>query len=124
MVDGDEGGDDGGEDGLRIPPPGEISWINLSPKTKIVGVAALCFANSSLLLGQPLFRLYEVVRRSRRRGGVRGSRWVGPRGQRIWPRGALPFGPPTLPRVHLSLMGLLFHKKLRGIFPRLNFLQT
>ena len=26
-------------------------------------------------------------------------------------RAALPFGPPTLPRVHLSLMGLLFHKK-------------
>ena len=25
--------------------------------------------------------------------------------------GALPFGPLTLPRVHLSLMGLLFHKK-------------
>ena len=48
MVDGDEGGDDGGEDGLRIPPPGEKSWINLSPKMKIVGVAALCFANSSL----------------------------------------------------------------------------
>ena len=64
MVDGDEGGDDGGEDGLRIPPPGEKSWINLSPKMKIVGVAALCFANSSLLLGQPLFRIYEGVRRS------------------------------------------------------------
>ena len=25
--------------------------------------------------------------------------------------GALPLGPSTLPRVHLSLMGLLFHKK-------------
>ena len=47
MVRGDEGGEDGGEDGLRIPPLGEKSWINLSPKTKIVGVAALCFANSS-----------------------------------------------------------------------------
>ena len=47
MVDGDEGGDDDGEDDLRIPPPEEKSWINLSPKTKIVGVAALCFANSS-----------------------------------------------------------------------------
>ena len=51
MVDGDEGGDDGSEDGLRIPRPGEKSWINLSPKTKIVGVVVLCFANSSLLLG-------------------------------------------------------------------------
>ena len=28
MVDGDDGGGDGGEDGLRIPPPGEKSWIN------------------------------------------------------------------------------------------------
>ena len=32
MVDGDEGGDDGSEDGLRIPPPEEKSWINLSLK--------------------------------------------------------------------------------------------
>ena len=55
MVDGDEGGEDGSEDGLRIPPPGEKSWINLTPKMKIVVAAALCFANSSLLLGQPLF---------------------------------------------------------------------
>ena len=46
MVDGDEGGEDGGEDGLRIPPPGEEFWINLSPKTKIVVVAALCFAKA------------------------------------------------------------------------------
>ena len=30
MVDGDEGGEDGGEDGLRIPPPGEKSWISVS----------------------------------------------------------------------------------------------
>ena len=63
MVDGDEGGDDGGEDGLRIPPPGEKSWINLSPKRKIVGVAALCFAKGSVLLGQPHFLVYEGVRR-------------------------------------------------------------
>jgi hypothetical protein len=34
MVDGDEGGEDGGEDGLRIPPPEEKSWINLSPKRR------------------------------------------------------------------------------------------
>ena len=32
MVDGDDGGGDGGEDGLRIPPPEEKSWIDLSPK--------------------------------------------------------------------------------------------
>ena len=47
MVYGDEGGEDGGENGLRIPPPGEKSWINLSPKTKIVVAAAVCFAKSS-----------------------------------------------------------------------------
>ena len=64
MVDGDEGGEDGGEDGLRIPPPEEKSWINLSPKTKIVVVAAVCFAKASLLLGHPLFRIYEGVRQS------------------------------------------------------------
>ena len=46
MVDGDEGGEDGGEDSLRIPPPGEQSWINLSTKTKIVVAAALCFAEA------------------------------------------------------------------------------
>jgi len=74
MVDGDEGGEDGGEDGLRIPPPGEKSWINLSPKMKIVVVVALCFSNSFPLLGQPLFRIYEGVRESRRRGGARGPR--------------------------------------------------
>ena len=46
MVDGDGDGEDGGEDGLRIPPPGEKSWINLSPKTKIVVVAVVCFAKA------------------------------------------------------------------------------
>ena len=57
MVDGDEGGEDGGEDGLRIPPPVEKSWINLSPKTKIAVAAVLCFAEAPLLLGQPLFHI-------------------------------------------------------------------
>ena len=74
MVDGDEGGEDGGEDGLRIPPPGEESWINLSPKTKIVVVAALCFAKTPPFFGQPLFHIYEGARESRRRGGARGAR--------------------------------------------------
>ena len=46
MVDGDEGGEDGGEDGLRIPPPGEKSWINLSPKSKIMAPAALYFTKA------------------------------------------------------------------------------
>ena len=64
MVDGDGGGEDGGEDGLRIPPPGEKSWINLSPKTKIVVVAALYFANRPPLLGHQVFRIYGGVRQS------------------------------------------------------------
>ena len=46
MVDGDEGGDDGGEDGLQIPPPEEKSWVNLSPETNIMVVAAVCFAKA------------------------------------------------------------------------------
>ena len=70
MVDGDEGS----EDGLRIPHPGEKSWINLTLKTKIMVAAALYFVNRPSLLGHPLFRIYEVVRRSRRRGGARGSK--------------------------------------------------
>jgi hypothetical protein len=96
MVDGDEGGEDGGEDGLRIPPPEEKSWINLSPKTKIVVAAAVCFAKAPLLLGQALFRIYEGVRRrpkARRRprpiwaGPTRpgtGATWDPP----IWPSSA------------------------------------
>ena len=46
MVDGDDGGGDGGEDGLRIPPPEEKSWIDLSSETKIVMVAAVCFVKA------------------------------------------------------------------------------
>jgi hypothetical protein len=68
MVDGDEGGEDGREDGLRIPPEEEKSLINMSPKMKIVELAALCFVNGSLILGQPLLHIYEEVRESRRRG--------------------------------------------------------
>jgi hypothetical protein len=37
MVDGD----DGGEDGLRSPPPGEKSWIDLIPESMIVALAAI-----------------------------------------------------------------------------------
>ena len=55
MVDGDDGGGDGGEDGLRIPPLEEKSWIDLSPETKIVMMAAVCFAKAPLLLGQVFF---------------------------------------------------------------------
>ena len=55
MVDGDDGGGDGGEDGLRIPPPEEKSWIDLSPEMKIVMVAAVCFVKAPLLLGQVFF---------------------------------------------------------------------
>ena len=108
MVDGDEGGEDGDEDGLRIPPPEEKSWSNLSPKTKIVVAAAVCFAKTLLLLGHPLFRIYEGVRekpKERRRPRLQLG---GPRGPRIWPRGAQTFGPPALPRVHPLHVVLLF----------------
>jgi hypothetical protein len=59
MVDGDEGG----EGGLQSPPSGEKSWIDLTSESKIVALAALCFANS-LPLGHPVFGIYEGIRES------------------------------------------------------------
>jgi hypothetical protein len=50
MVDGDVVGNDGGEEALKIPFSGVENRINLTPKTKIVVVAALHFAKSFLLL--------------------------------------------------------------------------
>ena len=57
MMMGDEGmvvvddvDDDGGGEDLEIPLPGVESRTNLTPETKIVVVAALCFAKSSVLL--------------------------------------------------------------------------
>jgi hypothetical protein len=64
MVDGEEGGEDSSEDGLRSPPPGKKSWINLIPESMIVSLAALCFTISLLLLGHPLFDIYVGVRKS------------------------------------------------------------
>jgi hypothetical protein len=61
MVDGDEGAEDGGEAGLQSPPPWEKSWIDLTPNLKIVALAALCFVNSLLPLGHPVFGIYEGV---------------------------------------------------------------
>jgi hypothetical protein len=60
MVDGDEGGEDGGEDGLRYPPSGEKSWIDLISESMIVALTVLCFANSLLLLGHPLLIYMRV----------------------------------------------------------------
>ena len=62
MVDGDGGDDDGGDEAPRILPPGEKSQINLTPKSKIVVVAALCFVNRALLLGASVSRIYGGVR--------------------------------------------------------------
>ena len=95
MVDGDEGGDDGGEDGLRIPPPEEKSWIDLSPETKIVMVAAVCFVKAPLLLGQVFFLIYEGIRRrpEARRcprpnlGGPTRPGTVAAWGHPVWPSG-------------------------------------
>ena len=110
MVDGDEGGKDGGEDGLRIPPPEEKSWINLSPEMKIVVVAAVYFAKAPLLLGQVFFLIYEGIRRRTEARRCPRPIWGGPRGHSTRPRGAIPFGPPAPPRVHLLSNELLFHK--------------
>ena len=63
MVDGDEGGEDGGEDGLRILPPKKKSWIDLSPETKIMMVAVVCFVKAPLLLGKVFSLIYEGIRR-------------------------------------------------------------
>jgi hypothetical protein len=51
MVDGDGVDDGGGEDVVEIPLSSVESWINLTPKTKIVMVSAHNFAKSSDLLG-------------------------------------------------------------------------
>ena len=50
MVGGDGIGDDGGEDPLEIPLSSVESRINLTPKMKIVVVAVLRFAKSSVPL--------------------------------------------------------------------------
>jgi hypothetical protein len=82
MVDGDEGGEDGGEGGFQSPPPGEKSWINLTPESKIMALKALYFMNSLLPLGHPVFGIYVGVRESWRRGGARG-----PNKQAPWEQG-------------------------------------
>jgi hypothetical protein len=117
MFDEDEAGEDGGEDGLRSPPPKEKSWINLIPESMFVALAALYFANSLLLLGHPLFYIYEGVHESWRRGGARVPNEQAPRGQGIWSRGPCPFGPRALLHVPPMLRLLLHMKTLRSIFP-------
>jgi hypothetical protein len=83
MIDGDEGGEDGGEGGLQSSPPEEISWINLTPESKIIALAALYFTNSLPPLGHPVFGIYEGVRKSWRRGSARGPNKQAPCGQGI-----------------------------------------
>ena len=50
MVDGDGVGDDDSEETLEIPLSGVEKRINLTPETKIVVVAALCFAKRPVVL--------------------------------------------------------------------------
>ena len=95
MVDGDDGGGDGGED-----PPEEKSWIDLSPETKIVMVAAVCFAKAPPFLGQASFLIYEGVRRrpeARRcpRPNLGGP--TRPQYQAAWGHPFWPFGTPSCP---------------------------
>jgi hypothetical protein len=52
MVDGDGVDDNGGEDGVEIPLSDVESRTNLTPKTKIVLVIALCFTKSFVILGE------------------------------------------------------------------------
>jgi hypothetical protein len=50
MVDGHDVDGDGGEDGVKIPLSSVESRTNMTIEMKIVVVAALCFAKSSILL--------------------------------------------------------------------------
>jgi hypothetical protein len=50
MVGGDDVGNDGGEEALEIPLSGMESKINQTPKVKIMVLAVLWFAKSSILL--------------------------------------------------------------------------
>jgi hypothetical protein len=116
MVDGDKGGEDGGEDGLRSPPPGDKSWIDLIPELMIVALAAICFANSLPHIGHPLFDIYEGVHESWGQGDAWGPNKQAPRSQGIWPRGPCPFGPRALPCVP-PLLRLLHMKSCVVFFP-------
>jgi hypothetical protein len=55
MVHGDGVGDDDGEEALEIPLSGVENRNNQPPKTKIMVVAALWFAKSSVLLAGYFF---------------------------------------------------------------------
>jgi hypothetical protein len=58
---GDGVGDDGGEEALKILLSRVENGINQSSKTKIMVVAVLWFAKSSLLLAAWVFRVYNDV---------------------------------------------------------------
>ena len=105
MVDGDGVDDDGDEDGDKIPLSGVESRINLTPKTEIVVVAALCIANRSPLLGLRVFRIYEEVCQRRGRDdavGPKETRWRAPGG---WARHLVHFCPRgsfcVIPKLYL-----------------------
>ena len=90
MVDGDGVGDDGGDEAPRILSPGEKSRSRLTPKSKIVVVAALCFSSRALLWGASVFHLYEEVReRPRGKRGTDGKKGEGARPQHL----AAPYSP-------------------------------
>jgi hypothetical protein len=68
--DGVGGGD--GEETLNISLSNMDRRINLTCDTKIMDVAALCFAEISLPLARYVFRIYSGVRERRRRGDAPG----------------------------------------------------
>ena len=112
MVDGDGVGDDGGDEAPRILSPGEKSRSRLTPKTKIVVVAALCFSYRGLLLGVSVFPIYEEVRERPR--GKRGT--VLERGEvaRPWHLAAPlpPLGAPAGPWAPSSAQSSCFSIKI------------
>ena len=99
------------------PFSGAPEQQDLSPKSKIVVAAALCFANSPPFETREFPVYMEGYVEDLAGVGLRGPKEGIPRGQGIWPRGGTPFGPRVAPRLHLVLIPLLFHKKLRGFRP-------
>ena len=124
MVDGDGVGDNGGDEAPRILSPGEKSRSRLTPKSKIVVVAALCFSSRGLLLGASIFHLYEEVReRPRGKRGTTKKRGEGARPQHLAAR-YTPYSMSSAPWAPSSAYSSCFYiKPTVVVVPRKNSCQ-
>ena len=123
MVDGNGVHDDGDEDDEEIPLPGVESRTNLTPKTKIVVAAELCIADEPPLLGLRVSSIYDGVCEKEGRDDALEAQGLGWRAQRGWARHLVPPGPRGPSRLVQKPNLLYLMKNLRGIFPRIYFLQ-